>query len=64
MFLCRDQLGTLYERLSHEAIQESTAAAGGELLYVSFHNQELAHLPYFLSLDHHTKSAPLSTPCL
>ncbi len=53
--VCRDQLGTLYERLSHEAIQDQTSAAGGELLYVSFHNTELAHLPYFVTLDHHKK---------
>ena len=49
--LCRENKGDLYEQLNYEAIKEQAGMDDSELVYVSFSNQALAHLPYMVALD-------------
>ena len=49
--LCRQKSGSLYEKLNYEAIKQQAAVQDSELIYVSFANRALAHLPYMVTLD-------------
>ena len=48
---CRESKGGLYEQLNYEAIKEQAGMDDSQLVYVSFSNQALAHLPYMVALD-------------
>jgi hypothetical protein len=48
---CRDAQGGLYEQLNYEAIKEQAGMDDSQLVYVSFSNEALAHLPYMVALD-------------
>jgi len=48
---CRDAQGGLYEQLNYEAIKEQAGMDDSQLVYVSFSNVALAHLPYMVALD-------------
>lgn len=41
----------MYEQLNYEAIKEEAGMDDSQLVYVSFSNQALAHLPYMVALD-------------
>ena len=41
----------MYEKLNYEAIKQQAAVQDSELIYVSFANRALAHLPYMVTLD-------------
>ena len=58
---CRGGQGDLYEQLNYEAIKEQAGMDDSQLVYVSFSNQALAHLPYMVALDETSRSAVL--PC-
>ena len=49
--LYRQKSGSLYEKLNYEAIKQQAAVHDSELIYVSFANRALAHLPYMVTLD-------------
>ena len=49
--MCRASQGNLYEQLNYEAIKEQSGMDDSQLVYVSFSNQALAHLPYMVALD-------------
>lgn len=58
MMLRRDNKGDLYEQLNYEAIKEQAGMDDSELVYVSFSNQALAHLPYMVALDAASRYSP------
>ena len=56
---CRGGQGDLYEQLNYEAIKEQAGMDDSQLVYVSFSNQALAHLPYMVALDESSRCATL-----
>ncbi|KAL3145874.1 hypothetical protein ABBQ38_015244 [Trebouxia sp. C0009 RCD-2024] len=52
--------GDLYEQLNYEAIKEEAGMDDSQLVYVSFSNQALAHLPYMVALDETSRSVVLA----
>ncbi|KAL0046812.1 hypothetical protein WJX82_010501 [Trebouxia sp. C0006] len=51
-----DAQGGLYEQLNYEAIKEQAGMDDSQLVYVSFSNVALAHLPYMVALDETSRS--------
>lgn len=49
--MLRENKGDLYKQLNYEAVKEQAGMDDSELVYVSFSNQALAHLPYMVALD-------------
>ena len=47
-------MGSLAERLYYEMVIAQLGDSA-EVLYVSVANAALAHLPYLIALDHHTR---------
>ncbi|KAL0037858.1 hypothetical protein WJX79_002263 [Trebouxia sp. C0005] len=54
--LSGDAQGGLYEQLNYEAIKEQAGMDDSQLVYVSFSNEALAHLPYMVALDEISRS--------
>ena len=60
---CRQKSGSLYEKLNYEAIKQQAAVQDSELIYVSFANRALAHLPYMVTLDPSSRSGSCVKLC-
>ena len=56
--LCKKGEGDLYEQLNYEAIKEQAGTDDSELVYVSFNNQAMAHLPYTVAAAAISKVGP------